>query len=225
MSKVQLQHKSLTQWHHVLTHCSSHHFGTVANTMTPQVRYSWCLYLYISTLNFCLFRLLDSIPLHGEASYTPSSSEDSQQVLSTPTTPDSGDLLDKMPDAEASGAEAASTSLACLDLNAPARRQRIRIVDLPTELLDRILDYAEHQEPFQGFSTIQHYPTNEVNPLKAFRLVCKTFNNLAIPRLFKTIVLYQHAGYWKNLEYLANHTDLPPAYSTSKLRTSATSCR
>ncbi|KAL8831801.1 MAG: hypothetical protein Q9191_000656 [Dirinaria sp. TL-2023a] len=79
---------------------------------------------------------------------------------------------------------------------------------LPGEIVDQILDYCDHDAPFEGEVTIEHYPMNSESMMKPLRLVSKAFSELVIPRIFMTMVLYQHGGWWDNLENIASTPSL-----------------
>ena len=97
------------------------------------------------------------------------------------------------------------------DIPNPPQKASSHLLELPAEILDQILDCCEGNDPFEGSITIDHYPTNKDRPeLKILRFVNKALNNLIIPRLYRTIVLYQHGGYWNNLQNIANHPVLAP---------------
>ena len=69
---------------------------------------------------------------------------------------------------------------------------------LPLEIHDQIFAFAEQSGPI----------TNDNPLLKTFRHVSKHFNNIATPRLFHTIVLYQHSDRWKALNQIARQPEL-----------------
>lgn len=105
--------------------------------------------------------------------------------------------------------EAAMSAPGNLRLEDPSRSVARRLDNLPVEMLDEILNGCEHKEPFKGELSKDHYPTNGDRPiLKTLRLVNKIMNEVATPRLFKSLTLYQHEGYWKGLEDIANDANL-----------------
>lgn len=83
----------------------------------------------------------------------------------------------------------------------------IKLVALPREILDHIFDCCEQKKIFETIS--DRHPINDEYPLlKGLRLVNRFFNALASSRLFKTVTLYQHAGYWERLNNIANNPNL-----------------
>ena len=71
-------------------------------------------------------------------------------------------------------------------------------VEMPAEIHDRIF-YFVH---------VAGRSTND-NPLyKTLRQVSKAFNGIATPRLFHTVVLYQHPDRWGALNNIAQRPDL-----------------
>lgn len=114
------------------------------------------------------------------------------------------------------GAPEASGSLTSADPNndvepkqeSKSSRSRV-LLDLPTELLNQIIEICEHEPRFEGPTTMDHYATNTETPtLKTLRLVSKAVANLVNPYLFHTLTLYQQAGYWRNLANIANTPSL-----------------
>ena len=69
---------------------------------------------------------------------------------------------------------------------------------LPIELHDQIIACAEQGDIL----------SNDNPLLKTLRLVSKTFHNIATPRLFHTVVLYQHLDRWEALNKIARHPEL-----------------
>ena len=69
---------------------------------------------------------------------------------------------------------------------------------LPVELHDQIIVFVEQGD----------HLTNDNPLLKTLRLVSRTLHNFATPRLFHTVVLYQHLDRWEALNNIARHPEL-----------------
>ena len=69
---------------------------------------------------------------------------------------------------------------------------------LPIEIHDQIIAFAEQGDIL----------TNDNPLLKTLRQVSKAFHDIATPRLFHTVVLYQHLDRWEALNNIARHPEL-----------------
>ena len=69
---------------------------------------------------------------------------------------------------------------------------------LPIEIHNQIITCAERGDIL----------TNDNPLLKTLRLVSKAFHAIATPRLFHTVVLYQHLDRWEALNNIARHPEL-----------------
>lgn len=94
-----------------------------------------------------------------------------------------------------------------------------RLDNLPAEILEMIIRRCHRETEINRWDlSLEHHPNNSEWPLlKTLRSVNRTLASLITPRLFETIVLYQHEGYWSHLNNIATNPTLAPHVKNIKV--------